>query len=327
MRRLRQLGGREIAKTGIPYLVDGVVPRYGMLGFLVAYAKVGKTSLGLALGAAVSSGVNFLGRATEKVRVLYIAAEDPGEYIDFLSRHLVTEPGSMTLFERNIGLDASGLARIAATVKAGNYGLVLVASWQAVIRGLIRDENDNAGAAIVVEATKLAVRETGIPWLIDAHSGRGEDQSDGADPVKALRGASAAAGAADYILSLRYADRSFGSMRRLSGRGRFVTLAPMAISFDSETGRYENLGSTKGAAIETTWQLIAETAALTSEPRSADAIARAAGLAGTSGKVGGQARRNVHDALRDRDLVVRTATRIKGKNVTTYSLAGGEEDA
>ena len=43
------------------------------------------------------------------------------------------------------------------------------------MRGLIRDENDNAGAVRVVEDVKAAARASGVPWLIDAHSGKGED--------------------------------------------------------------------------------------------------------------------------------------------------------
>jgi len=90
-------------------------------------------------------------------------------------------------------LHPAGLAQVVATVKAHQFGLVLIASWQAVVRGLVRDENDNAGAVLVVENVKAAARESGIPWLIDAHSGKGEDQQEDADPSKAMRGASAAA--------------------------------------------------------------------------------------------------------------------------------------
>ena len=173
--------GRKIAEDGIPYLVDGLVPNYGMLGFLVAYAKVGKTSLGHALGAAGSRGDSFLGKATTSTRVLYIAAEDPPQYTEWLARVLNTEPGRMTFYMKNVTLSDSGLARIVTSVRAGGYGFVLIASWQAVLRGLVRDENDNAGAATVVESVKIATRQTGIPWLIDAHSGRGEDQADDAE--------------------------------------------------------------------------------------------------------------------------------------------------
>ena len=65
--------------------------------------------------------------------------------------------------------------------------------------------------------------------MIDAHAGKGEDQEDDADPTNAMRGASAAAGAADYMLSLRYAKGAFGTQRRLSGKGRFVNFAPITI--------------------------------------------------------------------------------------------------
>ena len=53
--------GRAIADAGVPWLLEGIIPAYGMLGMLVAYAKVGKTTFGHALGAAVSRGVDFLG--------------------------------------------------------------------------------------------------------------------------------------------------------------------------------------------------------------------------------------------------------------------------
>jgi hypothetical protein len=80
--------GQEIAARGIPYLVDGIVPAYGMLGFLIAFAKVGKTTFGQFLAAAVALGLDVLGRATKQARVLIIAAEDPSEYTAYTARHL-----------------------------------------------------------------------------------------------------------------------------------------------------------------------------------------------------------------------------------------------
>lgn len=269
--------GRAIAEAGIPFVLDGIIPDFGMLGFLVAYAKVGKTSFGQAMGAAISSGAHFLERKTKRVRVLYAAPEDPREYTAYLARHLAPEPERMTFYRRPLLLNDDGVARLMATAKAGGYGLVLIASWQAVVRGLIKDENDNAGAVSVVERVKLATRELRIPWLIDAHSGRGEDQSDDADPVKALRGASAAAGAADYLLSLRTSNGAFGTQRRLSGRGRFVNVAPLTLDYHIEDGTYDLIGATKDAGRETTWRLLLETGAITATPQSVDVIARAGG--------------------------------------------------
>ena len=110
------------------------------------------------------------------------------------------------------------LKRLSTTVTREGFGLVLIASWQAVVRGLIENENDNTGAVSIVESVKLAARRSGVPWVIDAHSGKGEDQDDEADPSKAMKGASAAADAADYTLSLRYRNGTFGTQRRLTGR-------------------------------------------------------------------------------------------------------------
>src|SRR5205814_4839584 len=41
--------GQHLATTGVSYVVDGLVPAYGMLGMTVAYTKVGKTTFSVAL--------------------------------------------------------------------------------------------------------------------------------------------------------------------------------------------------------------------------------------------------------------------------------------
>jgi hypothetical protein len=293
-----------------------------MVGMNVAYAKVGKTTFGQALAAAVATGQLFLGLATRQTRVLILAAEDPPEYTAYLARHLSTLPqGVLTFYRGPLRLDQGGLTQIAATVRQGGYGLVLIASWQAVVRGLLRDENDNASAVRVVEDVKAFARQTGIPWLIDAHSGKGEDMADDADPSKAMRGASGAAGAVDFTLSLRYGNGPFGSRRRLSGKGRFVSCAPMLIDFDIDHGTYAVIGTTKELMAETTWKLILETGALTDQNQSADAIAKAAGLVGKSGRPTTTGRRQVAAALFKRDGVRTTTETRRGQVTTVYARA------
>jgi hypothetical protein len=305
--------GRQIAQTGVPYLVSGLIPAYGMLGFHVAAAKVGKTTNGQHLGAAVAMGRPFLGRPTRQRRVLDLAVEDPAEYTAWLARHLNVDPGVMTFYRGPLLLNPEGLARIAGTIAAGQYGLVLISSWQAVVRGSIRDENDNAAAVRVVEAVKAMARQTEIPWLIDAHTGKGEDQTDDADPSKAMRGASAAAGAADYTLLLRYANGAFGGLRRLSGKGRFINFAPILFGYDAATGRYDVINASNTSA-DTTWRVICETGALTKIPQTAGAIARAAGLDGPSSTT----KRNVVAALNNREGVGLQRETRNGKESFLY---------
>jgi hypothetical protein len=313
--------GRHLAEVGVPYAVDGLVPAFGTLGASVAFTKVGKTTFAQQLGAAVATGATFLNRATRRVRVLVIAAEDPPEYTAWLARHLTVPPEWMTFYRRAIQLDRDGLADIAATVRAGRYGLVLIASWQAVVCTLVRDENDNAGAVRVVENVKAVTRATAIPWLVDAHSGKGEDQGDNADPSRAMRGASGAASAADYSLSLRYANGSFGTQRRLSGKGRFVSCPPIVIDYDERRGLFTVVEEAdKNTLTETTWRLILESGALSSAPQSVDAIARAAGLVSASGRVNGHQRRQVRAALRGRDGIRATTETRRGKATTLFTL-------
>jgi hypothetical protein len=315
--------GQAIETNGIRYLWAGIIPAYGMVGFLVAYAKVGKTTFGHALAGHVARGLPFLGRDTTPTRVLVLAAEDPPEYVAWLARRMDTLPRGAVQFSRGPWLaDARGLAQVVATVRAGGFGLVLVSSWQSVIRGLVKDENDNAGAVMVVEGVKAAARRSGVPWLVDAHSGKAEDQGDDADPLRALRGASAAAGAADYLLSLRYANGAFGTERRLAAKGRFTNLPTLRFDVNLDTGDFRVLGTAGAdAARESTWRLIVETGALTTAPRTISEIARTLGWDSAAGKLGGTKRAHIAKALAGRADVLRDDAIIRGQKTTRYRLA------
>jgi hypothetical protein len=315
--------GQQLEIDGIPELMKGVIPDLGMLGFLVGFAKTGKSTFGQGTSAAIAMGRPFLDRDTKGTRVLNIMAEDPPEYAAWLARHLDVAPSRMTFYRRPILLDVKGLAQISTTVKTGNYGFVYIASWQAVIRGLVRDENDNAGVVRVVEDVKNAARATGVPWLIDAHSGKGEDQGDDADPSYAMRGASAAPGAADFTLSLRYADGAFGTKRRLSGKGRFVSFEPIVMDFDPKTSTYTAIGATKDVARETTWRLIVEQGAITTTPQTAADIAYKAGLQDSTGKPTSTHRRQVQQALNKRADVGRSEELRRGQKTTPPAMDVG----
>lgn len=314
--------GKRIAEAGIRYVVDGIIPAYGMLGMLVAFAKVGKTTFGQALAAAVAQGATFLERKTTATRVLIIAAEDPPEYTAYLARTLSAPDDWLSFYRAPVLLNAPGLQAICETVEDGKFGLVLINSWQAVVRGIMKDENDNAGAVNIVESVKAATRTTGIPWLIDAHSGKGENQEDDADPTMAMRGASGAAGAADYMLSLRYANGAFGQQRRLSGKGRFLNLSPLTIDYDLETGAYTLLGTTKDAARETTWRQLHEMGALDTTPRSLTDIARRGGLVGDGVRVGGTQRKHIAAVLAGRPDVAKVEQLVNGQKAAFYHLLG-----
>ncbi len=182
----------------------------------------------------------------------------------------------------------------------------------------MKDENDNAGAVNIVETVKAATRLTNIPWLIDAHSGKGEDQEDSADPSKAMRGASGAAGAADYTLSLRYSNGTFGNRRRLSGKGRFVNFAPLTLDYDLTTGLYTTLGDTSRVAVETTWRLLCETGALTDTPQTVVELIRRIGLVIEGDPITNTQRRQMTDALAHRGTVKCVPVSRRGQKTVGY---------
>jgi hypothetical protein len=316
--------GRRIEREGIPYLVDGLVPQIGGLGFNIAYTKVGKTTFSQSLAGSVAAGRTFLDRETKQARVLMLAPEDPPEYTQWLARHLDVPRGQMTFYMQPIIFNTQGLSEVVSTVRDGGYGLVHAASLQAICRGLIRDENDNAGAVRVVEDIKAAARQTGVPWLIDAHAGKSEDQSDDADPTRALRGASSAAGAADYLLSLRYANGAFGTQRRLSGKGRFVSFEPILMNFEPASSTYTIISeTTKNALTASTWCILEETRAVTTEPRSINEIAATAGLIAPNGRPSTTQRRHIEAALRRPDVGSGEEPRgRRGNKTKLYRLLG-----
>jgi hypothetical protein len=161
------------------------------------------------------------------------------------------------------------------------------------------------------------VKGRALPGLIDAHSGKGEDQSDDADPTRALRGASAAGGAADYLLSLRYAEGPFSPRRRFSGKGRFVSFEPILIDFDAATGTFTAQGDGRSAVREGTWFRIRESGVL-HDWASADAIAMAIGATSIAGRVTGTGRRSVRNALRGRAGVDVKSEERRGRRTTLY---------
>ena len=317
--------GVQIAEQGITWTVQDMIPSYGMLGMHVAAAKVGKTTLAQALAADVAMGRPFLERPTTRTKVLIIAAEDPPQYTAFLARHLHIDPDWLKFYRHALILDDATLSALGQYIRAKGIGFVLIASWQAVIRTLIRDENDNMAGARIVEQVKAVTRWTGIPWLIDAHAGKVEDQSDEADPTKAMRGNSAAAGSADYLLSLRYADGPFGHKRRLSGKGRFVNFQPVTLEYEPQHGTYKLLGDSSRVVLETTWRLIDELGLLTDRPQAATRFtdALAPHFPNTSKTA---LRRQIAATLQSQPGVQVTITKGAERNRTTYSRAKADDE-
>lgn len=322
--------GRRIQAEGVRYVVEGLVPDYGMVGFIVGCAKVGKSTTGQALMRAVAKGEDFLGLKTTQRPVLYLALEDPREYIAWIAARTFSGGEDAIVYPVPIVLNELALAGLEDFVKQHGVGFLYVATFLAGVRGLVDDENDNAGMANIVGSLKAFARRIGKPVLLEAHAGKAEDLSADADPVKALRGASSAAAEADFLLSIKREGRGgFTTKRTLSGLGRFVTAAPVTFDYDHETGSLTYLGEAgPSAAAETDWRLIQETGALALEYRAASAIAIAARFmkAGAKGGEATRARARVAAALFQREGVQgQDNGEARGRRRIYYRLAGESE--
>lgn len=313
--------GRRLRETGVSYVVDGIIPAYGMAGFVAGYAKVGKTSsFGLPLLRAVAARGDdereFLGRRVTPCPALWVELENPRQYLGYQAAASLDGTEDLIFLTAPLTLDEKVMGWLEDLIAQLERRFVYVSTFAAGCSALMRDENDNAGMARVVETLKSSARRSGVPHLFEAHAGKGEDQGADADPIKSLRGASAAAAAADFVLNVRRDGAGATTRRTLSGAGRFVNFGSVSYDWDPLTGELEYLGSRKDAGVETTVRLIVETGAVVAnELRSVSAIIRAAGLADK-----GDTRTAFRLALDKMQGVEKVVTAGRGGTTTRYRL-------
>lgn len=324
--------GQALQAAGVQYVVEGLIPAYPGLGFLVSRTKVGKTTLGMSLLRSIAEGSEFLGLKVKRRKVLMLSLEDPREYLAVLAAMSFRELNPIAeayFYPESLTLDDLTLEHLAKDIAYEGFEFVYVATLLHAVRGRVKDENDNAGMACAIATLKHFARRAGVSVLFEAHAGKGEDQTGDADPTMALRGASAAAAEADYVLSLKRAGTGFTTARTLSGLGRFVSFEPLTFDWDRATGGMTVLSSGgSSVASDTDFRMILETGALDITPRTTGQIALAAGWVGTSGKVDHVNRDRVAKALRSgghlREGVAMAMTGISGTgrgSRSTYSIA------
>jgi hypothetical protein len=309
--------GRRVIAEGVRYLVDGMIPGYGMTGFLAGYAKVGKSSgFGMPLIQKLSTGEPFLGRATKRVRCLYLGLEDPREYLGWMAARSLSGSEDALFYCGSLSLNDATVHDIEALIRGQGIGFMYVSTYMAGVRELLKNENDNTEQARVVESLKASSRRTGVPYLFEAHAGKGEDQSADADPIKALRGASAGAAAADFVLSLKRDGPGMTTRRMVAGAGRFVNFAPISYDYNPHTGEVEFIGAQKDASAEITIRLIREMGAVVEgEERSVSAVMKAAGADDK-----GSNRAAFRLALEQMPEVVKVVSSGKGGKTARYRL-------
>jgi AAA domain-containing protein/bifunctional DNA primase/polymerase-like protein len=127
------------------YIVDGLVQQ-GFLYSLTGATGAGKTCITLRLAASTALGVTFAKRETKKMRVLYLAAENPDDVRmrwTALSQHMYFDVNAIEVFFVEGAFKISQMAarlKQEATKIGGEFGLVIIDTGPVFYEG--DDENN-----------------------------------------------------------------------------------------------------------------------------------------------------------------------------------------
>lgn len=188
------------------FLVDGLVPA-GQLVMLGGRGKAGKSWLVLQLIAAIDAGLPFLGRATTRGKVLYLALEDGRRRMNQRPRILRWQPSPAVDIAFKVDtFDAGGegLAHIRQAIGDKGYDLVVIDTLVKTLSAGADENNNTYMAAIANELADMA-HDSGAAILVVHHTSKATVEN----PFDALRGASAIRNAYDVGLMLvrRHGER------------------------------------------------------------------------------------------------------------------------
>ncbi|MEJ7763155.1 MAG: AAA family ATPase [Thermomicrobiales bacterium] len=228
-------------------------PEWIALGYVAAGAvteidgkiKGGKTTLVMALIAAVRKGRPFLGQPTMKTSVVYLTEQNEGSYREALRRAglLTADDVHILYWSRAQGMgweEVVGMARI----KAHEVGAKLVvvdtlAHWA----GLKGDAENNAGAALEAVGPLLAAAADGLGVVVLRH-----ERKSGGDVGDSARGSSAFGGAVDIVVQVsRSEGNARPTLRKLTSLSRFDETPDEQMVELTEAGEYVSRGD--GAAV------------------------------------------------------------------------------
>jgi hypothetical protein len=204
--------------------------------FIVAKPKVGKSVTGQNLAVATAQGTPFLGRATRKGPVLYLALEEKQAEI---TRHLrgIGARSEDPLYVYAAAAPQEAMEWLAEAVREYQPVLIIIDTWHRLTR--VRDINDYAAVNIAMEPLGSLARESGAHLAFTHHGRKGEGS--GGDTVL---GSTALFGGVDTLLEMRRSGdrRTIGSIQRYGNN-----MPESVIEMDAATFRVSLAGTRKEA--------------------------------------------------------------------------------
>lgn len=295
------------------FLIDGILAR-GNLAMLGGRPKSGKSWLAFQLAQAIDTGLPFLGKATTKTNVLYMALEDGDQRIHERLHIRRWIPQNVHFLFSALPLDdgkgntGTGFERITNTATSFNIGLVIIDTLRSSMSGHV-DESDNAGMAAILNPLANFAHDKKVAILINHHTTKGATD----DVFNSFRGASSIRGAYDLGAILERKNKEAEATLKFESRD--AEIDDMTIKFDPTKGWQYEGGITRIEEITAGRKVVRALADMGGGKYSCDEIAKHIGITLQG------AHSQLQAALRD-GHVVRTdgAKAAKGKAIDMWSL-------
>jgi hypothetical protein len=232
------------------HVVDGLLFK-GAMTEMDGKVKAGKTTLAMAMFAAILKGEPFLGFPTQKTNIVYLTEEREATIMAELERLGLLETDRMLVLPR---YEVQHLPWEQVVERTGDYarefnaGLIAVDTLSKWAKIPEDKENDTGtGSEAMQPLENLAAQ--GFAILSNRHNRKA-----GGEVGDSARGTSAISGGADVIIDIRRSpDKHHPNRRLLECTGRLNNIpANLVIEWDNETKKFINLGNAMNVEFNTT---------------------------------------------------------------------------
>jgi hypothetical protein len=249
------LGGKfrtaaDLARSAggeVSWVVKGLLARQAITELDGRAKAAGKTTFAASLVRQVLNGVPFLGRPTQKSRVVYLTEQTGATFREVLRRAGLLDREDLFVLPWHDTFGYRWPSVVSeAVAKADREGAgLLVVDTLPQFAGLRGDDENSAGAALEAVRPLQEAAAKGLAVLLLRHERKG-----GGAVGDSGRGSSAFAGAVDIILSLRRPEGAQRqTIRKLESLSRFDE-TPSELLIELVAGAYIALGTESDIAAQ-----------------------------------------------------------------------------
>lgn len=223
---------RELMETDFPepnWIVPGLIPEG--LTLIAGAPKMGKSWFALQLAGAVSVGTQFLKEKTSRIETLYIALEDTERRLKRRLDSLEILPDeNLQIITRWARGDMALTWLKAYKMQSPDIGCIIIDTLAHIRAGV--DGNDYDETTAELSRLKQFADEFGLSIILIHHTRK--MQAD--DYLHTVSGSVGITGTADTILTITRGRGSADAV--LNATGRDIEERELALSFESETGKW-----------------------------------------------------------------------------------------